>query len=93
MNCLGWFVFVLLRFIKVYFDKVFVTVKFPLESLQMIVELPSCFWVLIILAKWWSLNSLKTFVVPKHPLEFFIGSILSSRVIWTPSPPPKKNTL
>lgn len=39
LELLGWFVFVLLCFIKLYFDKMFVAVKFLLESLQMISEL------------------------------------------------------
>lgn len=35
----GWFVFVLLCFIKLCFDKMFVAVKFLLQSLQVSLEL------------------------------------------------------
>lgn len=52
----GWFVFVFLCFITLCFDKIFVAVKFPLQSLQVILGLMiSCFYAVIqskLLTKW-----------------------------------------
>lgn len=48
LELLGWFVFALC-FIKLYFDEMFVAVKFLLEALQMSLEpMISCFYALII---------------------------------------------